>query len=132
MVGGAFWPTTLGAPSHLMAFYDTTLHIVSAGCSLNSTHFTVNALQQVRCPGLTERKVSSTAGRGRLMPGDASRSQFQARHRGCPHPSRLSAYLSYCFPLSLSPRAQVLGRNDTVAMLDDHTFEVGGPVHARA
>ncbi|PSC76682.1 kinase [Micractinium conductrix] len=69
MVGGAFWPTTLGAPSHLMAFYDTTLHIVSAGCSLNSTHFTVNALQQV------------------------------------------------------------LGRNDTVAMLDDHTFEVRQPLN---
>lgn len=48
MVGGAFWPTTTGEPRHLMAFWNTTIHLVSHACTPSSTAFSVASLHQVR------------------------------------------------------------------------------------
>ncbi|PRW58809.1 kinase [Chlorella sorokiniana] len=47
MVGGAFWPSTTGEPHHLMAFFNSTIRLVSATCGRNSTAFSVAALHQV-------------------------------------------------------------------------------------
>ena len=51
---GAFWPSTTGEPHHLMAFFNSTIRLVTATCGANSTAFSVAALHQVggaRWPG---------------------------------------------------------------------------------
>lgn len=45
---GIFWPSTTGQPHHLMAFFNSTIRMVSATCGGNSTAFSVAALHQVR------------------------------------------------------------------------------------
>ena len=47
MVGCTLWPTITGAGGHLMALWNTTINIVSFGCTATATSFTVSALRQV-------------------------------------------------------------------------------------
>lgn len=118
-LAGIFWPSTTGEPHHLMAFFNSTICLVSATCGSNSTSFSVAALHQVRA-------------------ADCSCCWAANLDRSWIHTCWVSTALPPCRPRSMNdrrccslaarkpvPALQVLGRNDTVTQLDDHTFFVG-------
>lgn len=124
---GAFWPSTTGEPHHLMAFFNSTIRLVSATCGANSTAFSVAALHQVggvRWSGCPALSLFVSANSNLHLHAIIA---MMGRHGALPRLHcllRMPTPASMNGPPSLAP-FQVLGRNDTITQLDDQTFFVG-------